>query len=231
MAFTLFRAPGGFAHMPYAEHADTAYRWATERGIACWVSFAGDLGERAVTALHAATAAIRADGARWVLVAPPGLETTDAERNFADVVVTGAAAPAPWGVFAALQAAASDVRRLGVIGATRAVLEAGHNAGVGAVIALAGPDHADRLPLLPAQPDAIITPREFASLDAERFGSGRAHRQRVLLNPGPLETEEGLSAPTWAVLPAPHSEGRLPPSVEGARGRRTGNEGFSGEQG
>jgi 2-aminoethylphosphonate-pyruvate transaminase len=42
-----------------------------------------------------------------------------------------------------------------------------------------------RLSLLPAQPDVIIEPGEFAALDAERYASDRAHRQRVLLNPGP----------------------------------------------
>jgi len=31
----------------------------------------------------------------------------------------------------------------------------------------------------------MIEPGDFAALDAERFASGRAHRQRVLLNPGP----------------------------------------------
>jgi 2-aminoethylphosphonate-pyruvate transaminase len=39
--------------------------------------------------------------------------------------------------------------------------------------------------LLDAQPDAIVEAGEFAALDQSRYASGRAHRQRVLLNPGP----------------------------------------------
>jgi 2-aminoethylphosphonate-pyruvate transaminase len=36
-----------------------------------------------------------------------------------------------------------------------------------------------------AQPDVIVTPSEFAALDRSRYAGNRAHRQRVLLNPGP----------------------------------------------
>jgi 2-aminoethylphosphonate-pyruvate transaminase len=172
--------------MPFAEHHDTARRWATERAITCWAWFCDDLRPDDVAALCLAATESRADGAVWALVVRPGDTPTVAEHQLADEVVVGAAAPEPWGLFAALQAAgASDVRRLGVIGSSRAVLEAGHRAGAGAVIGLAADNPDARLLLLPAQPDAIIAPDAFAALDAERYASGRAHRQRVLLNPGP----------------------------------------------
>ena len=172
--------------MPYAERADTAQQWATERAIGCWVWFAGDLDPGTLVRLRPGVVASREDGARWALAAPRGVEPSAAELDLADEVVVGAVPPKPWGVFAAMQAAGvSDVRRLGVLGATRAAVEAGRHAGAGAVIALAETDPAARLPLLPAQPDAIVAPEAFAALDAERYGSERTHRQRVLLNPGP----------------------------------------------
>jgi 2-aminoethylphosphonate-pyruvate transaminase len=174
--------------MPYAEHRDTARRWATERAISCWAWFCGDLDDDALAVLQDAAAESRADGAVWVLVVQPGDTPSEQEHQLADEVVVGAPAPEPWGLFAALQvqaAGAADVRQLGVLGAGRAALEAGQRAGAGAVIGLA-PDHsAARQPLLPAQPDAIVAPGEFGALDAARFASGRSHRQRVLLNPGP----------------------------------------------
>ena len=172
--------------MPYAEHADTARRWATDRAITCWAWFAGDLPADALDSLRAAVVTSRDDGATWTLVATPDSVLTAAERQLADFVVTGEAAPEPWALFAALKTAGvHDVNHLGVVGASRAVLEAGRNAGAGSVVALADPHPDARLPLLPAQPDAIVEPFEFAALDAERYSSGRAHRQRVLLNPGP----------------------------------------------
>ncbi len=172
--------------MPYAERAETAHRWATERAVTCWAWFAGDLSPADLRALQGEAAASRADGAAWALVVPPGGAATDDERALADVIVSGAGAPAPWGIFAAMQAAgASGVDRLGVIGASRAALEAGHRAGASAIIALAAANPDARLPLLPAQPDVIIEATEFAALDRERYASDRAHRQRVLLNPGP----------------------------------------------
>lgn len=172
--------------MPYAESEDTARRWATERAVTTWVWFAGDLGGGAVERLRVAADGIKADGAVWALVVPPDKVPSDVERGLADVVVAGAAAPEPWGVFAAMQAAGeADVRRLGVIGATRPSLEAGQRAGAGAVVALVEGSTGARVPLLPAQPDVMIEPTDFAWYDTERHASHRAHRQRVLLNPGP----------------------------------------------
>lgn len=170
--------------MPYADSAATARRWATERSVALWALFAGDLIPADLEALELGLAAARADGARVALIVPPGRQPSAAERAAADLVVDGPAAPAPFGLFAALQAAGlSDVRRLGVLGADPAALRAGHRAGAGAIVGLAG--RTGRAPLLEAEPDVIVAPAELAALDRARYAGNRAHRQRVLLNPGP----------------------------------------------
>ena len=172
--------------MPYAETAETAHRWATERAIDCWAWYANDLTVEDLRLLATAADSIRNDGGTWAVVVPRGIEPSTAAQALADVTVSGEAAPAPWGLFAAMQAAGvSDVARLGVIGRSRDVLEAGRRAGAGVVVALAE-DHPDaRLPLLPAQPDVIIEPGQLTDFYAQRWSSDRAHRQRVLLNPGP----------------------------------------------
>ncbi|MFN8590950.1 MAG: alanine--glyoxylate aminotransferase family protein [Thermomicrobiales bacterium] len=171
--------------MPYAETTETAHRWATERAVACWAWFAGDLTAADLQALRNAAPEIKRDGAIFAVVASAGGAPTTEERALADIVATGEAG-APWGLFAAMQAAGvTDVAKLGVLGRTRLALEAGRRAGAGAVIALAAQNPVERGPLLPAQPDAMIEAAEFAALDAARFASTRAHRQRVLLNPGP----------------------------------------------
>ena len=172
--------------MPYADEADTAWRWATERAISCWAWFRGDLDEATLGALHAEAAASKDDGATWVMIIRPDDVPSPAEHLLADEVVVGTSPPAPWGIFTALQAAgACDVRRMGVLGSSRASLNAAHRAGAGAVIGIAANTPEARQPLLPAQPDVIVAPDAFAALDAERYASDRAHRQRVLLNPGP----------------------------------------------
>lgn len=172
--------------MPYAEDADTARRWATERAISCWAWFRGDLDEAMLGALHEEAAASKADGATWVMIIRPDDIPSPAEHLLADEVVVGASPPAPWGISTALQAAGEcDVRRMGVLGSSRESLDAAHRAGAGAVIGIAADMPVARQPLLPAQPDAIVAPDAFAALDAARYASNRAHRQRVLLNPGP----------------------------------------------
>jgi len=172
--------------MPYADSAATAHRWATERAIALWTIFSGDLAAAKIAALTTDFGSVRADGGNVALIVPPGVEPSALEQSVADLIVPGAQAPAPFGLFQALQAAGlSDIRRLGVLGAGTATLEAGHRAGAGAVIGLADADPAQRRHLLEAQPDVIVAPDEFGALDATRYASNRAHRQRVLLNPGP----------------------------------------------
>ena len=172
--------------MPYADSAATAHRWATERAIALWTLFTGDLSAPDVEALAADFAPVRADGARLALIVPPGQEPTASERACADLAVHGPAAPAPFGLFEALRAAGiDDVRHLGVLAGSPMTAGAAHRAGAGAIVGIAAANPEARLPLLPAQPDIIITPREFAALDRARYASDRAHRERVLLNPGP----------------------------------------------
>jgi 2-aminoethylphosphonate-pyruvate transaminase len=172
--------------MPYADSAQTAHRWATERTVALWALFAGDLAAPILTELAGALAAARADGARVALIGASEAESgPDAQRLKPDVIVHAPAVPSPFGLFTALErAGVSDVRRLGVLGGTASALDAGHRAGASVVVGIAvGPAHAREL--LRAQPDAVIAPAGFAALDAERCASDRAHRQRVLLNPGP----------------------------------------------
>ncbi len=172
--------------MPFAVSAVTAHEWATERSILLWVFFAGDLPRADAEALEPSVLAIRADGGRIALVATKDDVINRTDRALADLIVQGAPAPSPFGVFEALQAAhIDDVRRVGVVGSSSAAMAAGHRAGVGAVIALAVPGRDARRSLLESQPDFIVEVSTFGGLDAERFSSTRAHRQRVLLNPGP----------------------------------------------
>ena len=178
--------------MPHADSAATARRWATDRAVDLWALFAGDLATDAFAALAASFAPVREDGARLALVVPDGREASAAERVAADVAVGGhPAAPSPFGLFEAMRAAGlEDARRLGVIGASVAALEAGHRAGAAAVVGLAPAAPEGRRHLLDGQPDAIVEPAAFATLDAERFGSRRSNRQYVLLNPGPAVTSD-----------------------------------------
>jgi 2-aminoethylphosphonate-pyruvate transaminase len=129
---------------------------------------------------------VRADGARVALIVHGDYIGTDMELATSDLVVEGVAAPLPFGAFIALQTAVlTDIRRLGIIAATEAAIMAGHNAGAGAVIGIALKGSAKRASLLTAQPDMIIEAGEFAAFDRAHYSSTRAHRQRVLLNPGP----------------------------------------------
>lgn len=200
--------------MPYADSAATARRWATERAITLWALVAGDLCADDVETLAHGFDAARADGARLALVVPHGHEPSAAERAAADLIVGGAP---PFGFFAALQAAGlDDVRRLGVIGATPDIVGAGHRAGAGAIVGLAPSDHDARRSLLLAQPDIIVTPGQFAALDAARYARARAHRQRVLLNPGPSVVSDrvhrAIGGPDLC-----HREPEYPDMLEGVR--------------
>jgi 2-aminoethylphosphonate-pyruvate transaminase len=171
--------------VPYALNDETARRWATERAVELFVMFAGDFGPEEVEALGRGFAAARVDGARLAVIDVPGGRANEAEKDAADFVVHGVAAPLPYGVFGAMQAAGvDDARKVGVIGAGSEAIEAGHRAGVGAIVGIAT-ESAARRALLDTQPDVIIEAGEFAALDGVRFARSRAHRQRVLLNPGP----------------------------------------------
>ncbi|HET7093005.1 MAG TPA: alanine--glyoxylate aminotransferase family protein [Thermomicrobiales bacterium] len=172
--------------MPYARFADTAHDWATERAVTLWTFFAGDLTPTDLEAIAADAGTMQADGARFALIAPEDRAPNASEEALADLIVPGPAAPSPFGLFAALEAAGvADVRRLGVFGASEAALTAATRAGAGAIVGIAPAGSEQRRALVYAQPDAIVAPDQFAALDADRSASGRAHRQRVLLNPGP----------------------------------------------
>jgi 2-aminoethylphosphonate-pyruvate transaminase len=172
--------------MPYADSAATAHQWATARAVHLWCLFAGDWDGATLRALAPALAEARADGAKVAVLVTPGQVPFFEEHALADFVVTGPAAPSPFALFTALQTAAvDDVRQLGVLGAGVAALQAAHRAGAGAIVGVAAVAPSARRPLLEAQPDVIVAPADFAALDRVRYASARAHRQRVLLNPGP----------------------------------------------
>jgi 2-aminoethylphosphonate-pyruvate transaminase len=150
-----------------------------------WVLVATDLGPADLDALAFGLRSAQRDGARVVQLRPTATGAGP-ELGAADAVVTGDLSGLPVGLFAALSAGGgTDVRRLGVLGATREALDAAHRVGAGAIVGIAGARVGERARLLPAQPDVIVAPDGFAALDDERWSSTRAHRQRVLLNPGP----------------------------------------------
>lgn len=186
--------------MPYATSAATARTWATDRAIDLWTIFGEDLrglpgGEPAApSALRVAFDALRTDGARVAVLDDAATPATPAigprATNVGDALrVAGPPAPEPFAVFSAMRASGvADVRRVGILAAGPRALEAGHRAGCGAIVGLvvAGPgEAAARHALVRSQPDRIIAVEELGATLAPLYGSGRAHRERVLLNPGP----------------------------------------------
>jgi len=179
--------------MPYADSTETVRSWAEDRAIAVWALFAGDLAPTAFAALAPQLEKVRGDGATIVLVVPDEVTATPLERRSADVVVRGPMAPAPYGLLVALAAAeVPDVRLLGVMGGSAEALDAGHRSGAGAIVGIAGHGHEDRVSLLRGQPDRIVEPGDFAATDADLYGRSRAHRERVLLNPGPAVVSDRI---------------------------------------
>ena len=177
--------------MPNAATADTAHRWATNRAIDLWVLFEGDLDAATLAVIHGQLAEIRADAARAAVIAPSGCEPTSGDASVADLIVAGPRPPSPFGVFTALEAVGlSDVRRVGILGASVPALEAGHHAGVGAIVGLAAADSDARRALLGGEPDVIVEAGRLGAVVADRWGSGRRRRELVLLNPGPSVTSE-----------------------------------------
>ena len=172
--------------MPYADTVATVRSWTEDRAIAVWTLFAGDFPTTVLVTLAAQLERVRDDGAAVVLVVPDEVQPTALERRLADMVVRGPLPPAPFGLLVALAAAdVPDVRRLGLIGGSTAALQAGLCSGAGAVIGVASHDRDSRRELLRGQPDRIVEASDFAATDAFLHGRNRAHRERVLLNPGP----------------------------------------------
>ena len=172
--------------MPYADTIATVRSWSQDRAIAVWTLFAGDLPATALAVLGADLEQVRKDGAAVVLVVPDDVTSTPVERRLADIVVHGPLPPSPFGLLVALAAVdVPDVRLLGLMGGSCEALIAGQRAGAGAVIGVASQGHSSRLDLLRGQPDRIVEPSDFAMMDSYLYGTGRHHRQRVLLNPGP----------------------------------------------
>jgi 2-aminoethylphosphonate-pyruvate transaminase len=177
--------------MPYAASKKTGKQWANSRGIDWWVVYAGDLSAAELAEIGGHLAGAKKDGAGFVVIEGAGQEAHPAERALADVVLTAPFAPLPYGIFAAMQAVdAHDVRKVGVIAGGRAAIAAGHQAGCGAIVAIAAADPAYRRPLVLSQPDHIVTADEFGALYAARYGTKRGVRDYVLLNPGPSVTTD-----------------------------------------
>jgi 2-aminoethylphosphonate-pyruvate transaminase len=179
--------------MPYADTVATVRSWSEDRAIAVWTLFAGDLPTTTQAALAADLERVRHDGAAVVLVVPDAVTPTPLERRQADLIVRGPLPPSPFGLLVALAAAdVPDVRKLGLLGASPEALLAGQRAGAGAVIGIASHGHSSRTDLVAGQPDRIVGPSDFAATDAFMYGRNRAHRQRVLLNPGPAVVSDRI---------------------------------------
>src|SRR5580704_17805798 len=116
--------------MPWAESAGTATRWATDRAIDGWMFVAGDMPADELNDLATGLLAAKHDGAAILLVVPPRTAATPAEEALATVVADGPIEPVPAGLFAAAVAAEPcDMRRIGVLGRSEAVISAGLRAG------------------------------------------------------------------------------------------------------
>ncbi|HEX7491183.1 MAG TPA: aminotransferase class V-fold PLP-dependent enzyme [Candidatus Limnocylindrales bacterium] len=179
--------------MPYADTVATVRSWSEERAIAVWTLFAGDIPTSAISELAADIEEVRRDGASVVLVVSDDVTPTSMEKRLADIVVRGPIPPSPFGLLVALAAAdVPDVRKMGLIGGSSAALEAGQRAGAGAVIGIASSEIGGRLHLLPGQPDRIVEPSDFATMDELLYGRNRPHRERVLLNPGPAVVSDRI---------------------------------------
>ena len=172
--------------MPFVDSAATARQWATERAIDLWVIYASDFDPGTLMRIRDAHLAIVADGGKFAVVIPEGGVPTETESLMCLYRIESNYAPEPWGIFSAMAyAGVQDVRKVGVLAAHPDSVLAAQRAGCGAIVALADEGVAARWPLIVAQADVVIAPEEFAALDKERYCATRAHRQRVLLNPGP----------------------------------------------
>lgn len=173
--------------MPVADLRGTAAAWAGSRLIDTWVVALDGLPGSATADLVAGLGAMHADGARLaVIVAADG---QDGGADLAAVVDRVLPHPGALSARALTQSAwlvgAADMRRLGVIVASGDLVRHAAATGAGAVVLLHTEPGAAGRDRTWTQADAIVRPADLAVLDAERWGRRRAHRQRVLLNPGP----------------------------------------------
>lgn len=169
--------------MPRVTGPNTALAWASERAIDLWAIYGPDLAMLDARQLAGELASTRADGARIALLVTGGTDRQHPELG--GLTVRSAMPPSPAGLHAALAASGvADVRRLGLLAVTPASIEAGHRAGVAAIVALRT-DRASAAELSAAAPDAIVGLDGLAALIARRYGSKRERRPLVLLNPGP----------------------------------------------
>jgi 2-aminoethylphosphonate-pyruvate transaminase len=176
--------------VPYALTKTTATQWSRSRAIDLWIAYRSDLAQFSdddLRLLKDSIATIGQDGASFKLIDGAGSGNGHARlvQSFR-VEISGPAAPSPFGITCAmLDAGIDDVRRVGVIGSTTSSLEAGHRAGVGAIVGLAPEGSEPRKALVESQPDYIVDPAAFAELDRRRYGVNRRPKEFVLLNPGP----------------------------------------------
>lgn len=176
--------------MPRVTDGATAAAWAADRAISVWVIHVGDADRIGESALRGALAPILADGARLAVAAVDEREVPLAE--VASWVEHGEPPPSPATILAiAVRSGVLDVRRLGVLAATPAAVEAAHRAGVGAIIGLRT-DGVAPLSLSRAAPDVMVVVESLAEVDRLRYGSQRARRPLVLLNPGPSVTSDRI---------------------------------------
>jgi len=172
--------------MPFADSASTAHEWNTSAAIDLWVVVADGSEPTVSGPLGAALQRLAARGSQVALVVASMESLAPGTLAVETRVVVGPPAPSPRGIVeAAFASGVEDLRKVGVVGLTRAALAAGHRAGVGAIVGVVETHDADRRPLVPGQPDLIVTVEGLDAALTERWGRDRAHRERILLNPGP----------------------------------------------
>ena len=174
--------------MPRVVDATTAAAWAADRAIAVWAVHDEDVTSIGANELAAAMARPVADGASIALIGRR--EMGSALAPLASWSVDAEAPPSPDGILRiAMASGVRDVRRIGVLAASSAAIDAGHRAGAGAIVGVRTAGVEVRS-LVEAAPDRVVRLDELAALDRERYGTERALRPLALLNPGPAVTSD-----------------------------------------
>ena len=124
----------------------------------------------------------------WVVLGEP-VDLTAAAKDGA--VVRGGDPADPVAVFSAMRETnVLDVRRVGVVTRSPRGVATARCSGAAAVVAIEGTASAGDL--LAAEPDVVVDEAAFAGLYATRYGTTRARRPQVLLNPGPALTSDAV---------------------------------------